>query len=769
MRKLALTLSLALIVGGCTSESEVAQTTAPASANSKNVTAPAQARRLPTNRKNSFAAMPDRGTLLAYDQNQQPRHRGAQIYHSVQLSEAHAFKAAAPGKSIELPMPSGNTVRIDYVRHEEGLDGNWSWVGKTADGLDAVITFGESAVFGRIAQRDTEAVRLTTSAGRSWLVESDPSKMLDGNLGRDSDESDMLIPSSVVAAISAKKLSAAADDEAAPPSSTVDVALGFTNGLVTKYGTVANANTRLANLVAITNQGYANSIVTPRIRLVRTVQVSYTDTNSNETALEAVTGYTCTTSGCTAQTVPTELVPLRTARDTYGADLVSLVRPFQAPQHQGCGIAWLLGGGGFTIDSTDAPFGYSVISDGTDVDETDGRTYFCREETLAHELGHNMGQQHNIEDAGTPPDSGTHSYSYGYREATTTGFYTVMAYRLANSSQFSINYFGNPSVNYADTGRATGSATADNARSLNLSMPLVVQFRAAVVPFGLVPTLMTINKTGASGTTEVHALTPNAYTSFSQHIASALHTTGSDYKWEFLFGDYNKDGVKDLYAINRVGGSNTTEVHILNGANGYQSFLAHITTALHQTGTANDWVFRLGDYNQDGTLDLYVLARNGLSNTTEVHVLNGANNFNTFLAHIASALHATGSGENWAFEIGDWNQDNRPDIFVIAKNGGSNTTEIHVLDGASNYQSYSLHRATALGQTGSNSLWNFKIGDYNQDGVLDVYAIARQGLSGTTEIHILNGQSGFAGFLAHIASGLHSVPVDNSWDFELVD
>ncbi len=486
MRKLALTLTVALIVGGCSSESEVAPNTALAGANLKNTASLAQVPRLPTGRKSSFAVMPDHGALLAYDRTEQPVHRGAHVYHAVQLSEAHAMNAAAPGKSIELPTPSGGTVHVNYVRHEEGLDGNWSWVGKTADGLDAVITFGESAVFGRIAQRDTEALRLTMSAGRSWLVESDPSKMFDGNLGRDSDESDVLIPRNVVVAASAKKRStatmAAAGDEAAGPAETVDVVLGYTNGLVTKYGSAANANTRLANLVAITNQGYVNSLVTPRIRLVRTVQVSYTDTNSNDTALEAVTGFTCNDTGCTAQAVPTELVPLRTARDTYGGDLVSLVRPFQAPQHQGCGIAWLLGGGGFTIDNTDAPFGYSVVSDGTDVDEGDGRTYFCREETLAHELGHNMGQQHNIEDAGTPPDTGTHSYSYGYREATTTGFYTVMAYRLANSSQFSINYFGNPSVNYLDTGRATGSATADNARSLNIAMPLVVQFRNTVVP-----------------------------------------------------------------------------------------------------------------------------------------------------------------------------------------------------------------------------------------------------------------------------------------------
>lgn len=490
MRKLALSLTVALLVSGCSSESEVAQTGARTGAH-LNATSLAQTTPgIQAGRATSFATMPDHGALLAFDRSQQPLQRGGQTYHAVQLSEAHALNAAAPGKSIELPTPAGGTMRINYQRHEEGVDGNWSWIGKTADGLDAVITFGESAVFGRISQRDTEALRLTMSAGRSWLVESDPSKMLDGNLGRDPDESDVLIPPSVAAAVSAKKRSTAAStpsaagDEAASAANTVDVVLGFTNGLVTKYGSAANANTRLSNLIAITNQAYVNSLITPRVRLVRTVQVSYTDTNSNEVALEAVTGFACTSAGCTAQTVPTELVPLRTARDQYGGDLVSLVRPFQAPQHQGCGIAWLLGGGGFAIDNTDAPFGYSIVSDGTDVDEGDGRTYFCREETLAHELGHNMGQQHNVEDSGTPPDTGTHPYSYGYREATTTGFYSVMAYRLSNSSQFSINYFGNPGVNYLDTGRATGSATADNARSLNLSMPVVAQLRASVVLFG---------------------------------------------------------------------------------------------------------------------------------------------------------------------------------------------------------------------------------------------------------------------------------------------
>ncbi len=486
MRKLALTLAAALVVGGCTSETEIAQEASLTGGKPQTVSAQLPLNpRVHTGRTVAFASLPDRGTLLAFDRSSKPVQRGAFTYHAVQLSEAHALNAAAAGKSIDLPLPSGESMSIAYQRHEEAPDGNWSWIGKTKDGLDAVITFGEGAVFGRIYQKDTEAYSLTMSGGRSWLVQTDPSKLLDGNLGRDPDKSDALIPPSIAAAVGARKLSAAASVEGGGKASavnTVDVVLGYTNGLVTKYGSAANATTRLSNLMAITNQGYVNSLITPRVRLVRTVQVSYTDSNSNELALEALTGYDCSPTSCTPQTVPAELVPLRTARDEYGADLVSLVRPFQAPQHQGCGIAWLLGGGGFAIDNTDAPFGYSIVSDGNDVDEGDGRNYFCREETLAHELGHNMGQQHNTEDSGG--DSGTHPYSYGYRETLTTGFYTVMAYRLANSSQFSINYFGNPSVNYTDTGRPTGTATADNARSLNISMPLVAQFRASVVPFG---------------------------------------------------------------------------------------------------------------------------------------------------------------------------------------------------------------------------------------------------------------------------------------------
>lgn len=86
-----------------------------------------------------------------------------------------------------------------------------------------------------------------------------------------------------------------------------------------------------------------------------------------------------------------------------------------------------------------------------------------------------MGQAHKFIDAS---GKGRHNDAYGYREASSSGFFTLMAYRLANSSQFGIDSLGNPAVNYAATNRPTGTASANSGRSLPLSMPLVAPFRA---------------------------------------------------------------------------------------------------------------------------------------------------------------------------------------------------------------------------------------------------------------------------------------------------
>ncbi len=280
--------------------------------------------------------------------------------------------------------------------------------------------------------------------------------------------------------------------------------------------------------------------------------------------------------------------------------------------------------------------------------------------------------------------------------------------------------------------------------------------------------LYAIFRQGGSGTTEAHALNgADNFHSFLLQTPTALTQTGSDNGSKFLIGDHNRDGWLDLYHILRLGGSNTTEVHVLNGRDNFQTWLLQTPTALHQTGAGNEWEFDLGDFNRDGWLDLYAVSRLGGSGTTEVHVLNGAANFCSWLLHSTTALHQTGTGNEWVFRVGDYNRDSHPDLFVVLRTGGSNTTEVHVLDGKDNFRTWLLQTATALHPTGAGYEWDFLIEDYNRDGQLDLYSISRAGPSGKTEVHVLNGAAGFGSFLLQVATTLQQTGDDGAWRFAM--
>lgn len=636
MRTLLLPLSAALALAGCSVSEQGVDTQASANSAATQVAAKPSPKPVAAAARPAFASMPDRGALIRFDVISRPTREGSHTNYPIEISEAHALNAVREGGEIQLPTPSGKTMRIAYQKHIEHKDGNWTWVGKTEDGLQALFTFGSKAAFGYVAQKGAEALRVTVADGRAWLVDVDASKVNDGNMLRGSEPDFVVPPAQAMAALERKRSAAAAtptaaDDLPANASNTVDVVLGYTNGMVTKFGSVDAANTRLIAIFDLTNAGYEISGITPRVRLVRTVQVAYTDNNSNDTALEALTGYTCNPA-CTTQPVPAELQPLRTARETYGGDLVSLVRPFRAPEHDSCGIAWLLGGGGFAIDNTDAPFGYSVVSDGTDVDEGNGLTYFCREQTLAHELGHNMGQQHNVEDSGG--DTGTHSYSYGYREASTTGFYTVMAYRQSNSSQFSINNFANPGVNYS--GRPTGTATADNARSLNQSMLLVVPFRGQVVPFDLAPPRHDIN-----GDTRSDLIWFNAgssqmaywFMNYTSVLSTGIYGIGANFRIAAT-GDFDADTRADLIWANT-----TTRQLYMWRSRGDGTF-----DTPYVGGYGTGWaIARTADINGDGRDD--VIWENTASGQMAIWYMNGATISSSAVYSVGTQYRIVGSGD----------------------------------------------------------------------------------------------------------------------------
>jgi FG-GAP-like repeat len=269
------------------------------------------------------------------------------------------------------------------------------------------------------------------------------------------------------------------------------------------------------------------------------------------------------------------------------------------------------------------------------------------------------------------------------------------------------------------------------------------------------PGLFAINRSGASGTTEVHTLIGQEnFSNFSIHESTGLHPTGSE--WSFKICDLDDDLFPDLAAINRNGASGTTEIHVLSGESKFKKFILQTPTGLSTTGA--EWDFAFADWNGDGHIDLIAINRHGPSTKTEVHVLSGASGWKEFIAHISTGLDQTDL--NWSFLIADWNNSGHSDLVAINRQGASGSTEIHVLSGESNLQKFILHTATGLHTTGIE--WRFGVADWDNDGSLDLVAINPNGTSNTTEIHILSAASNFGVFVVHAATGLHHT--NSSWE-----
>ena len=129
------------------------------------------------------------------------------------------------------------------------------------------------------------------------------------------------------------------------------------------------------------------------------------------------------------------------------------------------------------------------------------------------------------------------------------------------------------------------------------------------------------------------------------HIKTALEETGDN--WEFLLGDYNKNGTLDLYCIKKSNtGTNSTEVRVLNGEDNFKSFLLDTGTALPEVGDC--YVFQLEDYNNDGKLDLYCIKKFGNeSNSTEINIISGIDNLQSLIKNIRTKIPET--NKNYSF------------------------------------------------------------------------------------------------------------------------
>ncbi len=649
----------------------------------------------------SVANAPDRGALVSYKNDGKPAKReGAYTWYPIAISEAHALKAVVGGEMI-VPAPDGSQVKLRYERHEEHPDGNWTWVGRVEGGdpnQEAILTFGEKAVYGSIPQASGPALNLETRGGVLWAVQTDPSKVRNPNTA----ETDIMLPparalresvaaqASNAAMASGAVMQSAVMAAAAPHGgNTIDLAIGYTPAFAAAQGGASAAVTRLTFLVQVGNQAFGNSQIDGYLRLVKAVEVNYADNTKNTDALAQLTGH----NGTSAVAVPASLVPLRTARDESGADVAVLVRKFNTPENDGCGVAWLNGADQTAINpATDAAFGYAVVSDGTD-QGTDGNNYFCAPETLVHEVGHVMGSAHDRDNAKKSNGDlqyGRYAYSFGMKTDSANGnFYTVMAY--GSNGQTGYRVFSNPNITFCG-GRACGVANqTDNARSLNQTIPVVAQFRATVVPF--INNLR--NDYDGDGKSDVFwrnsANGQNIIWKAANHNLSGYAATVADQQWKAVAsGDFNGDGKSDIFWRNSATGQN---ILWPSGSAAELQWLLSVTDL--------NWrIAGVGDFNGDGKADIFWQ-----------HATSGQN----LIWWAGNALQqSAGATVSTAWRVvgtGDFTGDGKDDLFWRNSSTGENI--IWQSGVSTNY---------LVQTTIPNQAWQVAAtGDFNGDGKADVF------------------------------------------------
>ncbi|MBD7910261.1 NlpC/P60 family protein [Clostridium cibarium] len=220
------------------------------------------------------------------------------------------------------------------------------------------------------------------------------------------------------------------------------------------------------------------------------------------------------------------------------------------------------------------------------------------------------------------------------------------------------------------------------------------------------------------------------------HTATSMEEIGNS-KWQFLIGDYNRDGREDLYCIRKDAG-NHTSVHILDGYSNYKENMLHKELPIEATG--DNWTFVLGDYNGDGIKDLYCVRKDS-GEHTNVHILDGSTNFQTYI--VSNILPIENTDENWDFKAGDYDGDGKDDLYCIKKNGGEHTT-LHILSAKSDFHEFLCRVPLPIENTGKN--WEFGVSDYNGDKKPDFYGIRKDG-GATTNVHVMNGSDNYQSFL----------------------
>jgi len=315
-----------------------------------------------------------------------------------------------------------------------------------------------------------------------------------------------VLDTDAIAALARRKLaapieSASATDAGSISSTAASAGANVTVDLMFLYTQAMMSNlsgaTRTAaiqsffdNATAKVNSDFAASLVTARVRLVKIAEVNFPgDELSSSVASwqsDALTALRSTSDG--------KMDEIHALRDQSGADLTCLI--LQRADTTSAGLGYLLA---TPAQNYNPLFGFCVVQS----------AYVTGQETVTHELGHNLGCAHdreNSKNADGTQGTGAYSYSYGYRFVgrNQVTYRTIMAYAPGTR----LAYFSNPNIIApapisVPVGIASGqSGEAYNALTVDQSAFEVANYRLQTQTANNTGTLINVATRAFSGVGE---------------------------------------------------------------------------------------------------------------------------------------------------------------------------------------------------------------------------------------------------------------------------
>jgi hypothetical protein len=346
-------------------------------------------------------------------------------------------------KEVSLTLADGNviTARLQRTASDSKFNSQ-SWVG-TIDGVEGsifVLTKARGVVTGFVNFKDQVLEIAPRFGGMHVLYAVEQADLSKGEplrypQGRKTTSHDTL------STTTGYGIGTSSADAAA--NVVQDLLVVYTAAAASNYG-VAGIESNIQSAVQAANQAYLNSQVGITLNLVGLTQTAITESSSLDATLSAMEADSATAS----------------LRKSLAADIVIIV----AENGGYCGVANVM-----TSNSTSfAPYAHGAVYSGC-----------LSNQSLAHEVGHLQGLEHDRDNA--VGYSGVYPYSYGYRVCASdgTGFRDIMSYPCSGAPR--VLLFSNPNVTY--NGYPAGvsyesnpSRAAENARSLNATAATVAAF-----------------------------------------------------------------------------------------------------------------------------------------------------------------------------------------------------------------------------------------------------------------------------------------------------